>query len=77
MAAGLLAMVAVAAVWGVLVAPKANRRLDDPACLGLEVVFFVFAGVGLVAAGYAAAGAALVVAGVAAAAAVCRVAPGS
>ncbi len=74
---GLLAMVAVAVVWGVLVAPKAGRRLDDPSRLGLEVALFGLAGVGLAAAGYPAAGTALSVIGVATALAVRRVAPGS
>ena len=74
---GLLAMVAVAVVWGVLVAPKAGRRLDDPLRLALEVALFGLAGAGLVAAGYPAAGIALFAVGVVAARAVRRVAPGS
>ena len=74
---GLLAMFAVAAVWGVLVAPKAGRRLDDPLRLALEVALFGLAGVGLAAAGYPAAGIALFAIGVVAAGAVRRVAPGS
>lgn len=40
-----------AAVWGALVAPKARRRLADPARLGLEVVLFALVGAALVVAG--------------------------
>jgi hypothetical protein len=39
-----VAVIAGAALWGALVAPRASRRLRDPARLGLEVVFFALAG---------------------------------
>ena len=74
---GVLAVVIVAAIWGVLVAPKAGRRLEDPLRLWLEVVLFALAGVGLAAVGSSVAGTALAVVGVVTAAAVRRVAPGS
>lgn len=38
---GVAAALAVAAVWGVLVAPASSRRLTDPLRLGVEVVLFV------------------------------------
>ena len=50
----LLAVAAIAAAgafWGVLVAPKARRRLADPLRLIVEIVFFAAAGLSLVAAG--------------------------
>ena len=50
----LLAVAAIAAAgafWGVLVAPKARRRLADPLRLVVEIVFFAAAGLSLVAAG--------------------------
>ena len=74
---GVLAMIAVAAMWGVLVAPKAGRRLEDPLRLWLEIALFALAGVGLAAVGNPVAGIALAVVGVVTAAAVRRVAPGS
>ena len=37
---GLGAPAIAIAVWGTFVAPKATRRLDDPARLGLEIVVF-------------------------------------
>jgi hypothetical protein len=40
--------VLAAAVWGMLVAPRATRRLDDPWRLGVEIVLFAAAAVGLV-----------------------------
>ena len=40
----LILPVIVMTVWGLFVAPKANRRLDDPARLGVELVIW-FAGV--------------------------------
>lgn len=39
---------AAAAVWGLWVAPRATRRLDDPARLGVELVIFGLAAAGLV-----------------------------
>lgn len=60
---GALAVVAAAAFWGVLVAPKSRRRLPDPARLVVEIAFFAAAGASLAAAEVAALGVALVVAG--------------
>ena len=40
---GVVVAVAVAAVWGVLIAPKASRRLPDPARLVLELAIFALA----------------------------------
>lgn len=40
-----------AAVWGLLIAPKATRRLPDPARLAVEVVLFAGVAAALVAAG--------------------------
>jgi len=47
---GVLLPVAVAVLWGAAIAPKARRRLRDPARLGVELVVFAgataaFAGV--------------------------------
>ena len=50
---GLAAPIAAAAVWGLLVAPKAPNRLGDPWRLVLELVLFALAAAALVAAGYA------------------------
>lgn len=74
---GVLAIVVVAVLWGVLVAPKASRRASDPLRLGMEVVLFGVVGVALVAAGHPVAGTLLIVVGVGIAAAVRRVAPDS
>jgi len=49
----------VAAVWGTWLAPRAARRLADPARLVLEVVLFLAGGLALLAAGQAALGVAL------------------
>jgi hypothetical protein len=49
---GIGAPVAAAATWGLLVAPKAPNRLDDPARLALELVLFALGVVALAAAGY-------------------------
>lgn len=39
---GIVAIVVVMAVWGLFVAPKASRRLPDPARLAVELaIFFV------------------------------------
>jgi hypothetical protein len=43
--------VLAALVWGRWVAPRATRRLEDPARLGVEVVLFAVAAGGLVIAG--------------------------
>jgi hypothetical protein len=50
--AAVLAPVAAAVVWGLLVAPRARRRLTDPARLVVEVVLFVVAGGWLAAVGH-------------------------
>jgi len=44
---------AVAAVWGAWVAPRARRRLPDPARLALEIALFLAGGAALAAAGQA------------------------
>jgi hypothetical protein len=54
----------VAAVWGAWLAPRARRRLADPARLALEVVLFLAGGLALLAAGQPELGAALAVLGV-------------
>ena len=48
---GLGAPLLVAVLWGAFVAPKAARRLADPARLALEVAIFAAATLALVAAG--------------------------
>jgi hypothetical protein len=48
-----------AVIWGICVAPRAPRRLPDPARAGIEVLLFGAAAAGLVAAGHAGAGIAL------------------
>jgi hypothetical protein len=53
--AGLLPLVAVA-VWGRVVAPRASRRLPDPARLAVESGLFAVSAVGLVLVGFAWAG---------------------
>ena len=62
-AAGLLLAVGLpviaAVIWGAFIAPKAARRLRDPARLVLEIVLFTAGAVALIAAGLAAAGIAL------------------
>lgn len=47
-----LAPLAVVAIWGTLVAPKARHRLPDPLRLGLEIVLFAVVGTVLARAGY-------------------------
>ena len=49
--AAVVAPIAGAAVWGAWIAPKAVRRLADPARLGLEVVLFGVATTGFALAG--------------------------
>ena len=44
-----LAAAAVVVVWGLAIAPRAKRRLPDPARLMLEMVLFVIGGLALVA----------------------------
>ena len=62
---GVGAAVVVATVWGRYVAPKAARRLRDPARLVLEVALFGLATVALASAGHLIAAVALAVAYVA------------
>lgn len=50
--AGIALPVAAAAVWGLLIAPRAPNRLADPWRLLVEVVLFGLAVVALAAAGY-------------------------
>ena len=67
---GLVAAIALplaaAVLWGALVAPKAARRLADPARLALELVLFAATGAGLAATGRPVAGAVLAIASAAA-----------
>jgi hypothetical protein len=49
---GLAAAAVVVLLWALFVAPRASRRLDDPARLALEVVIFAAATVALVAVGH-------------------------
>ena len=48
---GVVVALAVAVVWGVLVAPKASHRLPDPARLVLELAIFAVATHGYLAVG--------------------------
>jgi hypothetical protein len=50
-ALAVVAALAAAGFWGVLMAPTAKRRLADPVRLVVEIVFFAGAGVTLVAVG--------------------------
>ncbi len=50
-ALGIGAPVAAGIVWGAFIAPRARRRLNDPARLALELVLFGMAAVALAAAG--------------------------
>lgn len=66
----------VAVLWGLLLAPRARRRLPGIPRVGLKVALFVGTGVALVAVGYLIAGAALaVIAGVCVVAAEVRAGP--
>ena len=47
---GIAAPLAAAVVWGLWIAPKATRRLRDPARLAVELLLFGVAGVALLAA---------------------------
>lgn len=48
---GIAAPIIAIVLWAVLLAPKAARRLSDPAKLALEIVLFVAATIGFFAAG--------------------------
>jgi hypothetical protein len=68
--AGILAAVAVAAVWGVAIAPNSRRRLADPVRLVLEIALFVAVAAGLAAVDHVPAAVVLAVVGAATAVAV-------
>lgn len=72
-----LAPVLAGLIWGLLIAPKARRRLSDPARLTVEVVLFAAAGAALGAAGHAIAAAIFAVVAIASASLLRVVAPGS
>ncbi len=73
---GVVAALAVAAVWGLWVAPASRRRLADPLRLALEVVLFAGVAVALVSAHRLVPAVALAVVGIGTAVAV-RVSPAS
>jgi hypothetical protein len=75
-AIGILAALAVAAVWGVAIAPGSRRRLADPFRLALEIALFAVVALALAAVGHVAAAVVLAVAGSATAVAVRFVEPG-
>jgi hypothetical protein len=75
-AAGILAALAVAAVWGVAIAPASRRRLRDPLRLAVEIALFVAVALGLAAVGHVAAAVVLAVVGSATAVGVRLVDPG-
>jgi hypothetical protein len=50
---GVAAPLAAAVVWGLWIAPKAIRRLNDPIRLAVELLLFGAAGAALAAAGHA------------------------
>ncbi|MBN9742509.1 MULTISPECIES: YrdB family protein [unclassified Amycolatopsis] len=59
-----------AAIWGLVIAPKAKRRSPEPTRFFLEVALFAAAALGLIASGLLVAGIVLGVAGIAVAVAV-------
>ena len=68
--AGIVAALAVAAIWGVAIAPNARRRLRDPVRLALEIALFVLVALALDVVGHAVPAVVIAVAGVVAAVAV-------
>ncbi|WP_410621594.1 YrdB family protein [Amycolatopsis sp. cmx-8-4] len=66
--------VAAAAIWGLFIAPKASRRLPEPARFLVEFALFAATGVVLALVGWVIAGVVLAVAGVGVAALTRRVA---
>jgi hypothetical protein len=75
-AAGILAALAVAAVWGIAIAPNSRRRLADLLRLAVEIALFVAVAAGLAAVDHVPAAVVLAVAGSATAVAVRFVEPG-
>jgi hypothetical protein len=75
-AAGILAALAVAAVWSVAIAPNSRRRLADPFRLALEIVLFVAVAAGLAAVDHVPAAVVLAIVGSATAVAVRFAEPG-
>jgi hypothetical protein len=63
-ALGVVAALAVAAVWSLAIAPASGRRLADPLRLAVEVALFVAVAVGLAAVGHLPAAAVLALVGV-------------
>ena len=62
-AAGILAALAVAAMWSVAIAPASRLRLSDPLRLVLEIVLFAAVALGLAAVGHVPAAVVLFVGG--------------
>jgi hypothetical protein len=62
--AGVLAPALAAAIWGLVIAPRARRRLAEPTRFVLEFVLFALAGTALAASGLLVTGIALAVAGI-------------
>lgn len=60
----ILLPLAAAALWGILIGPRARRRLPDPARLVVEFVLFAAAGLVLALSGWLVAGIVLAVAGI-------------
>ena len=58
-----LALGTVVGVWGTWIAPRARRRLDDPARVVVELALFVWGGAGLAASGRPSIGLGLVLVG--------------
>ena len=61
---GVLAPAAAAAIWGLVIAPRARRRLAEPTRFLLEFVLFALAGFALAASGLLVTGIVLAVAGI-------------
>ncbi|WP_328445669.1 MULTISPECIES: YrdB family protein [unclassified Amycolatopsis] len=70
----ILLPVVAAAIWGLFIAPKANRRLPEPARFLVEFVLFAVTGVVLALVGWVVAGIVLAVVGIGVAALTRRVA---
>jgi hypothetical protein len=61
---GVLAPASAAAIWGLVIAPRARRRLAEPARFLVEFVLFALAGTALAASGLPVTGIVLAVAGI-------------